>query len=571
MRVYTSGHFPPVELVSESIWTYLFDTTRHDPTLPAFIDGPTGRTLSRAELRDLTLRLAHGVRSLPEGARVRRGDTAMIFSPNGPGWPIVLLGLIAAGARATLANSAYTAGELAFQYIDSGARLLFVHPDLVGVAKEMFAQLGVPEAEARKRMVLLQFEGGAEAARKEGIVAFDDLLGHGALAEGERFSAEDAKKETVLLCYSSGTTGKPKGVETTHTNLTSVVAITKPAQAHLKPGQDVMIGVLPYYHIYGVVKLLLFPLYMGFPVVIMPKFDPDRFCYNIERYKVTAAYIVPPIILALIHHPAVTKYDMRTLSTISSGAAPLGAEIVDAAVKRLNSVGANITIGQGYGLTETSPVTHVLPPAYHLSKLGSIGPLLPNLEARLVADDDGDVVVDAKDGERGEVWIRGPIVMKGYLNNPTATANAITPDGWFKTGDIGVRDKDGFYAIVDRKKELIKYKGFQVPPAELEAKLLQHPDIVDAAVVGIDDPAQATELPRAYVVHRDGLSKAPKSFPQDVQKWIQSRVAKHKFLRGGVVVIDVVPKSAAGKILRKNLRERAKEEVRVSGQAKAKL
>jgi len=161
--------------------------------------------------------------------------------------------------------------------------------------------------------------------------------------------------------------------------------------------------------------------------------------------------------------------------------------------------------------------------------------------------------------------------MKGYLNNPTATANSITPDGWFKTGDVAVRDEEGYYRIVDRKKELIKYKGFQVPPAELESVLLQHPEIVDAAVIGVDDAAQATELPRAYVVHKTGAMNAPKSFPKDVQLWIEARVAKHKFLRGGVVVIDAIPKSAAGKILRRELRERAKSELGMNTVLKTKL
>jgi len=215
-------------------------------------------------------------------------------------------------------------------------------------------------------------------------------------------------------------------------------------------------------------------------------------------------------------------------------------------------------------------VTHLLPAKDYLRKIGSIGILLPNLEARLIASDE-DNIIDVAPGEPGELWVRGPIVMKGYLNNPTATANSVTSDGWFKTGDIAVRDEEGYYKIVDRKKELIKYKGFQVPPAELESVLLEHPEIVDAAVIGIDDPAQATELPRAYIVHKAGATNALKSFPRDVQLWIETRVAKHKFLRGGVVIIDAIPKSAAGKILRRELRERAKLELRMNSSHMAKL
>jgi acyl-CoA synthetase (AMP-forming)/AMP-acid ligase II len=253
-----------------------------------------------------------------------------------------------------------------------------------------------------------------------------------------------------------------------------------------------------------------------------------------------------------------------------SGAAPLSAGVVDLARKKFSTVGATLDITQGYGLTETSPVTHLLPPKDGMRKVGSIGILVPNLQARLVASDE-DNIIDAAPGEPGELWVRGPTVMKGYLNNPSATAKSITADGWFKTGDIATRDEDGYYNIVDRKKELIKYKGFQVPPAELESVLLRHPHIVDAAVIGVEDAAQATELPRAYVVHKAGSANAPKSFPKDVQLWIETQVARHKFLRGGVVVIDAIPKSAAGKILRRELRERAKSELRASSIPKTKL
>jgi len=224
-----------------------------------------------------------------------------------------------------------------------------------------------------------------------------------------------------------------------------------------------------------------------------------------------------------------------------------------------------LIIMQGYGLTETSPNTHLLPEVDSISKIGSIGLLMPNLEARLLVDGDGNGDVEASEGEAGELWLRGPTIMKGYLNNPKATQESITPDGWFKTGDIATRDSDGYYYIVDRRKELIKYKGFQVPPAELENVLLTHPDIADVAVIGVQSAKEATELPRAYVVHAlpESMKTEPDKvrFSENVKRWIQTKVARHKFLRGGVVVIDVIPKSAAGKILRRELRDRAKEEL----------
>ncbi|KAI0262550.1 hypothetical protein BC834DRAFT_828774 [Gloeopeniophorella convolvens] len=559
---------PGFEVVSESLWTFLFETTKHDPALPAYIDAVTGRTHSRRDIRNLSLEFAHGIRTrLSEGNRLFRGDTAMIFSPNSFAWPIAFYGFIAAGVRVTLANSAYTPAELAFQYADSRARVVFVHPELVPVALAMFKHIGVSDDEARQRLVVLDFGGnGKEVAGKAGLLALEDLLGLGALPEEEKFVGSQAN-ETIVLCYSSGTTGKPKGVETTHRNLTSLFPMMQRVTVPLGPNKDAALGVLPFYHIYGVANLLINPFFCGFPLVIFPGFDPELVCQSIERYKITLALVVPPIILVLIHHPATNKYNLRSLLWMISGAAPLSAAVVDQATKKFRSVGCGVAITQGYGLTETSPVTHLLHPRDCIRKVGSIGALLPNLEARLVASDDGEII-DAARGQPGELWVRGPTVMKGYLNNPSATANAITPDGWFKTGDVAVVDEEGFYEIVDRKKELIKYKGFQVPPAELEGILLQHPDIVDAGVIGIDDPVQATELPRAYVVHKAGVAKAPKSFPQDVQKWVQGRVAKHKFLRGGVVVVDVIPKSAAGKILRKDLRDRAKAEIKAATKAK---
>jgi len=389
------------------------------------------------------------------------------------------------------------------------------------------------------------------------------LLCKGKLDQEEMFEGSKAN-ETVYICYSSGTTGKPKGVETTHQNMTTLLDIVSSAFPPITD-DSIMLGILPFYHIYGIAKLVHFPFSQGCPVVIQTKFEPEKFCSVIQRFRVTHSLVVPPVLVVLARHPAVDEYDLSSLRVLFSGAAPLGHTLVKQVKERLlakRGGRGELGITQGYGLTETSPTTHLLTVEEADRKMGSIGVLLPNLEARLVHDDEGKV--DAAEGQPGELWIRGKTVMKGYLNNPTATKNSITPDGWFKTGDVAIRDKEGYYYIVDRRKELIKYKGFQVPPAELEYVLLTHPDIADAAVIGLESVKEATELPRAYVVHahpeKVKSAKAKAEFAKSVAKWMESKVARHKFLRGGVGVIDIIPKSAAGKILRRDLRELAKQE-----------
>ncbi|KAF8231353.1 AMP binding protein [Tricholoma matsutake] len=581
-KIYTS-QVPSIPIVTTSVFTHLFSSPSHDPdnvggypgATKAFIDAPSGTTLTRAQLKHLALSFAFGLRDHPT-APAKRGEVVLIFSQNSLNWPVVLFGSVAAGLRCTLANSAYNAKELAFQYVDSRANLVISSQEGLSTVREMFKQLGLSKSDTDRRIIVLgaglEWAGGPAAPlnpESAGLLRMEDLLNRGVLKEEEKFEGKDAH-ETAYLCYSSGTTGKPKGVETTHQNITTVIGIVRTTYPKQTPGVDSFLGLLPFYHIYGAIKLLHFACLCGVPVVIQARFDPVLFCADIERYKITSALIVPPILVALARHPIVDRYDLSRLKIIASGAAPLGAALVKQARPRLDSKRMTkgqrkIDVVQGYGLTETSPTTHFLPVEDAMRKVGSTGILLPNLEARLVIYGDSEGEIDVPEGEPGELWIRGPTVMKGYLNNPTATKDSITKDGWFKTGDIAQIDADGFYYIVDRGKELIKYKGFQVPPAELESVLLTHPEIADAAVIGVNSDKEATELPRAYVVHanreRVMTAAAKAAFQRDVKKWIQERVARHKFLRGGVVIIDIIPKSAAGKILRKQLREQAKAEL----------
>ncbi|CAE6350170.1 unnamed protein product [Rhizoctonia solani] len=565
-RIYKS-QYPDYVIPRQSIVSKLFPKeSPYSDSFPAFIEAATGLTLSRGDIKDLTFRIASGVRNV---LGTKRGDTVMVFCPNSIAWPFTLFGCVAAGLRITLANSSYTPPELAHQLKDSGAGYVFVHPALLATLFKAFEILKIPAHEAQKRIVIMTY-GVAPIKGTEKYTQLDALLRAGKFNTEENFDGE-LSNETVYLCYSSGTTGLSKGVESTHHNLNSVLTICRAGFPGMIPGKDAMLGVLPFYHIYGCVKLVHLPFTLGIPVVVSPPFNPDEFCSFVEKYRITGSLIVPPVLVLLASHPAVDKYNLSSLRFFFSGAAPLGPELTARVQKRLRTRGADVLITQGYGLTETSPTCTLLPLHWAEAKVGSAGELLPNLEARLVAEDG----TDAKDGEPGEFWVRGPTIMKGYLNNPTATANSITPDGWFKTGDIAVRDSDGFFTIVDRLKELIKYKGFQVPPADLENVLLTHPDIVDVGVVGVYSEEQATELPRAYVVHRAGYnsfkSQAERdAFGKEVQTWIRSKVARHKFLRGGVSVVEAIPKSAAGKILRRQLRDLAKNELASAG-PKAKL
>jgi acyl-CoA synthetase (AMP-forming)/AMP-acid ligase II len=344
----------------------------------------------------------------------------------------------------------------------------------------------------------------------------------------------------VALPYSSGTTGLPKGVMLTHHNLVSNILQSSIA---LDVGaEDTMLGVLPFFHIYGMVVIMNLGLHYGATIVTMPRFDLEQCLDAMQRHRISFANVVPPIVLALAKHPIVDNYDLSALRTVFSGAAPLGTEVAQAVATRLGCI-----VKQGYGLTETSPVTHAV-------RLGSaqtagIGPPLPNTESKVVDLATGE---ELGPDQEGEICIRGPQVMKGYLNRAEATAAMIDAEGWLHTGDVGYADAHGDFFIVDRVKELIKYKGMQVAPAELEAVLLTHPAIADAAVIPLRDE-EAGEVPKAFVVLKGELSA------DEICRYVAERVAPYKRLRS-IEFIDQIPKSPSGKILRRVLvaRDRAK-------------
>jgi 4-coumarate--CoA ligase len=349
--------------------------------------------------------------------------------------------------------------------------------------------------------------------------------------------AVDTDSVPVVLPYSSGTTGRSKGVVLSHDNLTANIEQCKHILDY--DSDDVALAILPFFHIYGMQVLMNGLLANGVTIVTMPRFDLEEALTIVQEHKVTWFFAVPPIVLALAKHPLVDQYDMSSVKVVFSGAAPLSGELGEEAEARLGC-----SVIQGYGMTELSPVSHATIPGQGRS--GSSGITVSNTECRIVDLEGNDCDVDAD----GELWIRGPQVMKGYLNNPEATAETIDADGWLHTGDVAHFDSDGHIYIVDRIKELIKYKGFQVPPAELEGLLLTHPAVADAAVIGILDD-EAGEIPKAFVTLKPGASATG----TEVQEFIAGQVATYKQIRL-IEFIDEIPKSASGKILRRELRDR---------------
>ncbi len=509
---------PDVDIPPVPLTGYVLERAEELGDKAALIDGPSGRTLTYAGL-------AAAVRSLAGGLAERgfgRGDVLALISPNIPEYALIFHAVAYAGGTVTTVNPTYTEREVHHQLVDAGASLLVTIPMFLQTARKAAEGTGVEQV-----YVLGEDDGS-------GALPLSGLFG-APLPEQVPVDPDDV----VVLPYSSGTTGVSKGVMLTHRNLVANIAqVIAPAQLR---EDERMIAVLPFFHIYGMQVLMNAGLRAGATVITMPRFDLEQFLQLHQDHAITRSFVAPPIVVALAKHPVVDKYDLSALEQVFSGAAPLSAELALETGRRLNC-----EVVQGYGMTEMSPVSHLTPPGSF--KPGSVGVTAPNTELRIVHPASGE---DLEVDEDGEICIRGPQVMKGYLNNPEATALTLDEDGWLHTGDIGHIDADGHVYVVDRLKELIKYKGFQVPPAELEALLLAHPAVADAAVVGVADE-EAGEIPAAYVVLKPGAQASA----EEIQEFVAGQVASFKQIRR-LTFIDAIPKSAAGKILRRVLREDA--------------
>ena len=499
-----------------SITERVFEGVSTRPDAPVLIEGPTGRTMTGAEFMAAVRALSGGLTAKGFG----KGATVAIMAPNMPEFCTVFHAVAWAGGTVTTVNPTYTAHELNHQLMASAATLLVTVPQLLGTAREGMTDTGV-----RAVAVIGQAEGALPLSALSG-------------APLEAQVPIDLDSHIVLLPYSSGTTGLPKGVMLSHRNLVVNLDQILPV-AQLEPG-EMTPAFLPFFHIYGLEVLMNAYLAAGGGLVTMPRFDLEEFLTLAERHRARRLWVVPPVAIALAKHPLVDRFDLSSVVQVNSAAAPLGAELGETVGNRLGCVAT-----QAYGMTEMSPASHATPLA--APKPGSVGVTLPGTECRIV---DPVTRADLGVGEEGELWVRGPQVMKGYLNNPEATAACLDAAGWLRTGDIAMFDAEGYLFIRDRLKELIKVKGFQVAPAELEAVLLAHPEIADAAVVGIPDE-EAGEVPAAFLV----AAGDRRLTLEELDDWFEGQLAHYKRVRR-VAYLDAIPKSASGKILRRLLRGR---------------
>jgi 4-coumarate--CoA ligase len=507
---------PDVAMRALSITERLFEGLDHALDRVILTDGSTGTTYTGAALTERIRRLAGGLQA--EG--VGPGTVIALMAPNCPDYAVVFHAAALAGATVTTLNPTYTAPEAAHQLKDSGATLMVTIPAFLPVAT------AAAQGSRVKEIITI---GPAEGYR-----TVDDLLGPPLTTQ----VPVDLEGHVLALPYSSGTTGLPKGVMLSHRNM--VVNVDQAlALLDVQPGETT-VAFLPFFHIYGMNVLMNTFLAHGAGLVTMPRFDLQAMLDHIQTHRVEKLYIAPPVAIALAKHPLVDQFDLSSLRVIMSAAAPLGPEVAEAVRTRLGGC----AVIQGYGMTELSPLTHVIP--HRAPKPGSVGVSAPNTVTRIV---NPETLQDCAPGEEGEVWVKGPQVMLGYLNRPEATA-AMIQEGWLRTGDLGVMDANGYLTIRDRLKELIKVKGFQVAPAEVEAQILDLPGVADAAVIGVPDD-EAGERPLAFVVAQTGAALTQ----ADILAGLQGRLASYK-LPVRVEFIETVPKSASGKILRRVLRDR---------------
>ncbi|KAH9960787.1 amp dependent CoA ligase [Lactifluus volemus] len=528
--------------------------------VPWLIEDATGRKIGLEEIKPRVSGLANAL-SLKWG--IRENDVVCIFSPNHVDYPTVIWAVHRLGAIVTGANPLYTPEELTYQISAAKATVLVVHPDALKCALAAAEKAGIPF----DRVIPLDTFHG----QRQHAVAPDlhELIVYGLAHKPNfverRLNPGEGKTKVAFLSFSSGTTGKPKAVEISHyAPIANMIQMATwwninddsvPSEVRRVRAGDVALAVLPFFHIYGLVVNLHFFLFCGMSIVVVPKFDFIKFLESVQRHRATHLLVVPPMVILFCKHPATKKYDLSHVRLLFSGAAPLSAALNEA----ITRIMPQAHVGQGYGMTETSTSVSMAPLSQKVGTFGSAGQLIPGVRARVVKVD-GTL---AKAGEPGELVIKTPSLALRYLNDEKATAETFVGDGWIRTGDEVIIDKNNDMFIVDRLKEFLKVRGFQVAPAELEGHLLEHPDITDTCVVGLSDEYSG-EVPLAFVVlsasaaKRASQSEAETAKIKDsILKHVADKKAPYKRLAGGVEFIDAIPKNPSGKLLRRVLREKA--------------
>lgn len=538
---------PTAEIPDVSLAEHVFENFGKFPHKVAVECVLTGKKFTYEQIRTKSRNLNKALR---KKLKLGKGDVVAILLPNVPEYPIAVLGALQAALTATTINPLYTPDEIKRQLVDSGAKAVITLGPLWPLAQA--AVKLIPS-----QMPILTVKMQEAEPVPPGAISFTEFT-------DSEVNIEDApptnQNDTVLLPYSSGTTGLPKGVELTNRNIVAnLCQMSEPyfrlAQSTTETHQDVVPAVLPFFHIYGITSIMLTHLYHMCKLVSLPKFTPELYVTTLAKHKPHVLFIVPPIVLFMTGHPSVKKEYLQSIRALASGAAPLGALDEERFLKKAEKP---IDVVQGYGLTEASPCVILTSPIRkkELGVVGSTGEVIPNTEVKIVPADNpaGEALGP---NQPGELLIKGPQVMKGYHNRPEETEEAFQ-DGWLRTGDMMHYDDNKMFYVTDRLKELIKVKGFQVAPAELEEIIRSHADVADAAVIGIPHSSYG-EAPKAYVVPKPNV----KFNTAELEEYVADKVTSYKQLKGGIAVVDIIPRNASGKIMRRELKlQYEKENVR---------